>query len=95
SLYESGVFYPKKKRQERPVGIPVMDVLKTAVQSLGLNDVSPFKIEERVLGLPKFDEKALSALTITGFADEVSRESPTPSGGSVACKWQELLVRPG
>lgn len=82
ALYESGVFY--LKRQERPVGIPVMDVLKTAVQSLGLNDVSPFKIEERVLGLPKFDEKALSALTVTGFADEVSRESPAPGGGSVA-----------
>lgn len=82
ALYESGVFY--LKRQERPVGIPVMDVLKTAVQSLGLNDVSPFKIEERVLGLPKFDEKALSTLTVTGFADEVSRESPAPGGGSVA-----------
>lgn len=82
ALYESGVFY--LKRQERPVGIPVMDVLKTAVQSLGLNDVSPFKIEERVLGLPEFDEKALSSLTVSGFADEVSRESPAPGGGSVA-----------
>jgi glutamate formiminotransferase/formiminotetrahydrofolate cyclodeaminase len=61
-----------------------MDVLKTAVQSLGLNDVSPFKIEERVLGLPKIDEKALSSLSVAAFADEVSRESPAPGGGSVA-----------
>lgn len=82
ALYESGLFY--LKRQERPAGIPVMDVLKTASQSLGLNDVSPFKIEERVLGLPKYDEKALSSLSVAGFADEVSRESPAPGGGSVA-----------
>jgi len=82
ALYESGVFY--LNRQERPTGIPVMDVLKTAAQSLGLNDVSPFKIEERVLGLPKIDEKALSSLSVAGFADEVSRESPAPGGGSVA-----------
>ncbi len=82
ALYESGIFY--LRRQERPTGIPVMDVLKTAAQSLGLNDVSPFKIEERVLGLPKIDEKALSSLTVAGFADEVSRESPAPGGGSVA-----------
>jgi len=82
ALYESGIFY--LNRQERPTGIPVMDVLKTAAQSLGLNDVSPFKIEERVLGLPKIDEKALSSLSVAGFADEVSRESPAPGGGSVA-----------
>ncbi|MBN8545114.1 MAG: glutamate formimidoyltransferase [Ignavibacteria bacterium] len=82
ALYESGISY--LKRQERPTGIPVMDVLKTAAQSLGLNDVSPFKIEERVLGLPKYDEKALSSLSVAGFADEVSRESPAPGGGSVA-----------
>lgn len=82
ALFESGIFY--LRRQERPTGIPVMDVLKTATQSLGLNDVSPFKIEERVLGLPKIDEKALSSLSVAGFADEVSRESPAPGGGSVA-----------
>ena len=82
ALYESGIFY--LNRQERPTGIPVMDVLKTAAQSLGLNDVSPFKIEERVLGLPKVDEKALTSLSVAGFADEVSRESPAPGGGSVA-----------
>ena len=42
------------------------------------------RIEERVLGLPKYDEKALSSLSVAGFADEVSRESPAPGGGSVA-----------
>jgi glutamate formiminotransferase/formiminotetrahydrofolate cyclodeaminase len=82
ALFDSGIFYLQK--QERPTGVPFIDVLKTAVQSLGLNDVSPFNIEERVLGLPKFDEKALASLTVTEFANEVSRESPAPGGGSVA-----------
>ena len=51
ALLETGKFY--LKQQHRSIGMPVKDILNTAVQSLGLNDVSPFKIEERVLGLPK------------------------------------------
>ncbi len=82
ALYETGKYYLKV--QGRSTGIPVKDVLETAVQSLGLKDVSDFDIEERVLGLPKFDEKALVEMKVNDFADEVSRESPAPGGGSIA-----------
>ncbi len=82
ALLETGKFY--LKAQHRSVGIPVKDILNTAVQSLGLNDVSEFKIEERVLGLPKNLENALVELKVTDFVDEVSRESPAPGGGSIA-----------
>ncbi|MCW8823421.1 MAG: cyclodeaminase/cyclohydrolase family protein, partial [Ignavibacteriaceae bacterium] len=82
ALLETGKFY--LKNQHRSVGVPIKDILNTAVQSLGLNDVSEFKIEERVLGLPKNLENALVELKLNDFVDEVSRESPAPGGGSIA-----------
>ena len=82
ALLETGKFYMKK--QHRSIGAPVKDILSTAVQSLGLNDVSEFKIEERVLGLPKNSDTALVEMKVIDFIDEVSRESPAPGGGSIA-----------
>ena len=82
ALLETGKYY--LRQQHRSVGVPVIDILNTAVQSLGLNDVSEFKIEERVLGLPKNLDTALVEMKLTDFIDEVSRESPAPGGGSIA-----------
>lgn len=82
ALLETGKYYLRK--QGRSTGIPIKDILNTAVQSLGLNDVSEFNIEERVLGLPKNIDDALVEMTVTDFVDEVSRESPAPGGGSIA-----------
>ncbi len=82
ALLESGKYY--LRNQHRSAGIPVKDILQTAVQSLGLEDVSEFKIEERVLGLPKNLDDALVEMKVTDFVDEVSRESPAPGGGSIA-----------
>ncbi|GAB4143177.1 MAG: hypothetical protein Fur0015_11870 [Ignavibacteriales bacterium] len=82
ALLATGKFYLRK--QNRSAGIPIKDVLETAIQSLGLRDVSNFKIEERVLGLPKFDSNSLVEMKVNEFADEVSRESPAPGGGSIA-----------
>jgi glutamate formiminotransferase/formiminotetrahydrofolate cyclodeaminase len=82
ALLETGKYYLRK--QGRSTGIPIRDILNTAVQSLGLNDVSEFNIEERVLGLPKNLDDALVEMTVTDFLDEVSRESPAPGGGSIA-----------
>jgi len=82
ALLETGKFY--LRNQHRSVGVPVKDILNTAVQSLGLNDVSEFKIEDRVLGLPKNSDNDLVELRVNDFVDEVSRESPAPGGGSIA-----------
>jgi glutamate formiminotransferase/formiminotetrahydrofolate cyclodeaminase len=82
ALLDTGKFYLRK--QNRSAGIPVKDILETALQSLGLRDVSEFKIEERVLGLPKFEKNNLVEMKVSDFADEVSRESPAPGGGSIA-----------
>jgi glutamate formiminotransferase/formiminotetrahydrofolate cyclodeaminase len=82
ALLETGKYYLRK--QGRSTGIPIKDILNTAVQSLGLKDVADFNIEERVLGLPKNLDNALVEMKLTDFVDEVSRESAAPGGGSIA-----------
>jgi len=82
ALLDTGVFY--LKRQRRCAGVPISDILATAIQSLGLNDVAEFSLEERVLGLPKYPEGTYMEMNLSEFTDEVSRESPAPGGGSVA-----------
>ena len=82
ALLETGMYYLAK--QGRSLGIPIKDILETAVQSLGLKDVAEFIILERVLGLPQNVDNALVEMKLTDFIDEVSRESPAPGGGSIA-----------
>jgi len=82
ALVAAGRYY--LERQGRSTGVPLDDVLATAVQSMGLRDVAPFEIRDKVLGYPAKDPGALAAKTVTDFAHEVSRDSPAPGGGSVA-----------
>jgi glutamate formiminotransferase/formiminotetrahydrofolate cyclodeaminase len=58
-------------------------VVTTAVQSLGLNDVAEFDIDKKVIGMPVADGP-LVKMSIAGFVDEVSRDTPAPGGGSIA-----------
>lgn len=72
-------------RQGKSTGVPEGDRVRAAALSLGLSDVKPFDpmakiVEYRYRGGPK----GLPALSLSGFADEVSRESPAPGGGSVS-----------
>jgi len=82
ALMETGKYY--LRRQGRSAGVPIIDILNTALQSLGLTDVAGFNIPERVLGLPKTPDDALISMKVDEFTDEVSRESPAPGGGSIA-----------
>jgi glutamate formiminotransferase/formiminotetrahydrofolate cyclodeaminase len=72
-------------RQGKTSGVPEADRVEAAAVSLGLSDVKPFDpmakiVEYRYRGAPK----GLSARSLGSFADEVSRDSPAPGGGSVA-----------
>jgi glutamate formiminotransferase/formiminotetrahydrofolate cyclodeaminase len=72
------------RQQGKTCGVPVPDVLRAAAFSLGLNDVAPFEIEGKVLGLPNLGGGPLARLSVSDFADEVSRDTPAPGGGSIA-----------
>ncbi len=81
AMRQAGLFY--RRRMMKSTGIPVPDLMETAVQSMGLRDVAPFDAKEKVLGLPVV-EGPLVLRPTWDFVDEVSRESPAPGGGSVA-----------
>lgn len=81
AMLESGRWYLRRMR--KPTGIPVGDLVETAVQAMGLRDVAPFDTAKKVLGLPAAAGPLVSA-TVAGFVDEVSRDTPAPGGGSIA-----------
>ena len=81
ALRQAGIFY--RRRAMKSTGIPVPDLLETAIQSMGLRDVAPFDVEEKVLAAPTV-EGPLVLRSTYDFIDEVSRETPAPGGGSVA-----------
>jgi glutamate formiminotransferase/formiminotetrahydrofolate cyclodeaminase len=81
AIREAGRFY--RRRMMKSSGIPVPDLVETAIQSMGLRDVSPFEPEEKVLALPRVEGPLVRKATFD-FVDEVSRDTPAPGGGSVA-----------
>ncbi len=82
AIYQAGKYY--LEQQGKSTGVPVQDVIETAIYSMGLNDVAPFDPEKKILGLPKTDRGPLVSLKTAELVHEVSRETPAPGGGSIA-----------
>jgi glutamate formiminotransferase/formiminotetrahydrofolate cyclodeaminase len=73
------------KKQNRSPGVPVKDIVECAVQSLGLNDVTPFNPKEKIIDYAvKKEDRPLKSLVKTDFVEELSTSSPAPGGGSVS-----------
>jgi glutamate formiminotransferase/formiminotetrahydrofolate cyclodeaminase len=81
AMLESGRYYLRRMRKS--TGLPVGDVIETAVQAMGLRDVAPFDTERKVLGMPR-PAGDLVSKSVAEFVDEVSRDTPAPGGGSIA-----------
>ena len=85
ALLEAGKYFLRK--QQRSLGITDQEILDIAVRSMGLAELCPFKPEEKIVeSLIEKDniKKGLVDLTCKGFAEETSRESPAPGGGSIS-----------
>ena len=81
-LLETGRYY--LQRMERPTGVPESMLVHTAIRSLGLNEVKPFDAKERVIEYRLGKPSQLASMTVRGFVDELSSNSPAPGGGSVS-----------
>lgn len=83
-LLDAGKYFLEK--QERSVGVPEKELIKIAVKSLGLEELGPFKPEERIIEylLKDSSSSKLISMSLTAFADETSSESPAPGGGSIS-----------
>lgn len=82
ALYQAGRAY--LEAQGKSPFVPVGDVLQAAIFSMGLNDVAPFELDKKVLGLAKTYPSGLMERPCRELVDEVSRGTPAPGGGSIA-----------
>ncbi len=84
ALLDAGRYFLRK--QQRSVGVSEKELIKIAVRSLGLDELAPFKPEERVIEyLLRDSSKAkLVRMDLRAFADETASESPAPGGGSIS-----------
>ena len=83
ALLMAGRYYLEK--QGKSPGVPEEELIRAAVRSLGLADVSPFEPAKKVIEY-QFEKAgpSLVGMTLRGFANELSMDSPAPGGGSVA-----------
>ncbi len=83
ALLMAGKYYLEK--QGKSPGLPEEELIRTAVLSLGLNDVSPFDPEKKIIEFQfKDSSPSLVKLTLREFANSLSLDTPTPGGGSAA-----------
>lgn len=71
-------------KQKSSTGVPESDLVEMAIRSMGLNQVSQFNPKERIIEYCVAEDRPLVSLRVDEFADELSRSSPAPGGGSVA-----------
>lgn len=94
AMLDAGRYFLEK--QQRSTGVPDGELIKIAIKSLGLDELKPFDPSKRIIEyLINEDDKLLADLTVRGFADETSSESPAPGGGSVAALAGSLGVALG
>ena len=84
SLLEAGRYFLRK--QKRSVGVSEKELIKIAVKTLGLDELGPFKPEERIIEylLKNPADSKLISMRLDAFADETASESPAPGGGSIS-----------
>ncbi len=82
ALLDAGIHYLKK--QGSSTGVSEREILRVAVQSMGLNEVSEFNVDERIIEYRFRKPGRLVSMKIDDFMEELASDSPAPGGGSVA-----------
>ncbi len=87
AMLEAGRYFLKK--QQRSVGVSEAELVKIAVKSMGLDELSTFDPQRKIIeynlesGNPA-NVKKLIFKNLVAFSDETASESPAPGGGSIS-----------
>jgi glutamate formiminotransferase/formiminotetrahydrofolate cyclodeaminase len=84
AMLDAGKYFLGK--QQRSAGVSEKELIRIAILSMGLNELAPFRPEERIIEylLANASDHTLVDKSLTGFADETASESPAPGGGSIS-----------
>ncbi|TSD62672.1 glutamate formimidoyltransferase [Inquilinus sp. KBS0705] len=84
AMLDAGKYFLRK--QQRSVGVSEAELIKIAINSMGLDELGPFNPDERIIEYLLRDTASgkLAGMTLTAFADETASESPAPGGGSIS-----------
>jgi len=72
------------KKQGGTTGVSEAELIRVAVQTLGLAEVAEFNPEHKIIEYRLRKKGRLASMNIYEFADELASDSPAPGGGSVA-----------
>lgn len=98
ALIDAGRHFLRK--QHRSTGIPERELVRIAIESMGLSNLKEFKPEEKVVEYileaeEQKNVKKLVDMTCAGFAAETASESPAPGGGSISAYMGALAAALG
>jgi glutamate formiminotransferase/formiminotetrahydrofolate cyclodeaminase len=83
AMLDAGKYFLQK--QHRSVGIPDREIIRIAVKSLGLDELTPFDPDKRIIEyLLEEPAKKMIETSLSEFVHETASESPAPGGGSIA-----------
>lgn len=87
-------------KQHRSTGLPERELVRIAIESMGLSNLKEFKPEEKVVEyiLEAEEQKSVKKLvdmTCAAFAEETASESPAPGGGSISAYMGALAAALG
>ena len=83
-MLDAGKYFLKKQR--RSVGVSEEEIIKIAVKSLGLDELTPFDPRKKIIEYQLEDPESahLLNMNLREFANETASESPAPGGGSIS-----------
>ena len=84
AMLDAGRYFLHK--QNRSSGVSEEELIKIAIKSMGLDELTPFDPQKRIIEYMLADGSAsrLVNMKLTQFADETASESPAPGGGSIS-----------
>ena len=83
-MLDAGRYFLKK--QKRSVGVSEDEIIKIAVKSMGLDELTPFDPRKKIIEyqLESLESAHLLNMNLRDFANETASESPAPGGGSIS-----------
>ncbi|MDP3478781.1 MAG: formimidoyltransferase-cyclodeaminase, partial [Desulfoprunum sp.] len=72
------------QKQGVSCGVSETELVRVAVQSLGLSEIATFEPEHKIVEYRFREAGQLASMSLQDFVDELASDSPAPGGGSIA-----------